>query len=113
MMKRLSRVYFGFEPFSVPENTLIGSVKTQFDGGSSRQYSLTYSDNKMDKLNLPMPGSDGPSEYDNEYLLFRRIAPGAFRLSLGSAAAKADWAKKSRAIGGAFRMASGREWGVF
>lgn len=113
MMKRLSRVFFGFSPRAVPENTLVGSVNMSFGGGPVLQYSLTYSDNKMDKLNLPMPGAEGPNEYDNKYLKFFRIAPGLFDLRLGTPAEKAGWLKKSRTIGGSFRMSSGREWGVF
>jgi hypothetical protein len=113
MMKRLSRVFFGFNPTAFPENTLIGSVDMFFGAGAVGQYSLTYSDNKMDKLNLPMPGSDGPPSYDNQCLLFMRMTPKVFRLTLGAKSDKAAWLKSSRAIDGAFKMSSGREWGVF
>jgi HKD family nuclease len=113
MMKRLSRVFFGFNPTTVPENTLIGAVEMYFNGGTTNQYSLTYSDNKMDKLSLPIPGSGGPALYDNQYLLFTRMTPMVFSLTLGSKLDRAIWLKKSRAIDGAFKMASGREWGVF
>jgi hypothetical protein len=113
MMKRLSRVFFGFNPTTFPENTLIGSVDIFFRAGTPGQYSLTYSDNKMDKLNLPMPGSDGPPAYDNQCLLFRRMTPKVFRLTLGAKSDRATWLKNSRAIDGAFKMSSGREWGVF
>ena len=82
-----------------------------FDAGVAGQYSLTYSDNKMDKLNLPMPGSDGPPSYDNQWLLFRRMAPKEFRLTLGAKSDRATWLKSSRAIDGAFKMSSGRKWG--
>lgn len=67
----------------------------------------------MDKLNLPMPGSDGPAEYDNKNLLFYRATPEIFKLALGNGTDKAAWVKKSKAIGAAFKMSSGREWGVF
>lgn len=113
MMKRLSRVFFGFNPNSVPENTLIGTVEMSFGGGAIAQYSLTYSDNKMDKLNLPTPGGVGPASYDNQHLLFRQRAPQMFSLTLGTGADVATWFKKSKAIDGAFKMSSGREWGVF
>jgi HKD family nuclease len=113
MMKRLSRVFFGFSPTGVPENTPIGTVDIGFNDGPLAQYSLTYSDNKMDKLNLPIPGVSGPSAYDNQYLLFRREMPGRFQLTVGKKSAKRIWQRRSEAIGGAFRMASGREWGVF
>jgi HKD family nuclease len=113
MMKRLTRAFFGFNPTAVPENTLIGTVDMCFDAGATGQYSLTYSDNKMDKLNLPMPGSDGPPSYDNQCLLFRRMTPKLFKLTLGTKSDRATWLKSSRAIDGAFKMTSGREWGVF
>lgn len=113
MMKRLSRVFFGFEPTVVPENTLIGVVAMSFNGGAVDSYSLTYSDNKMDKLVLPIPGGGGPKAYDNKYLLFREAACQKFDLTLGTQADKTEWFGRSKAIGGAFKMASGREWGVF
>lgn len=113
MMKRLSRVFFGFPSTAVPENTHIGDVEISFNGGQGAMFSLTYSDNKMDKLGLPIPGLGGPSAYDNKYLLFRRAKPGVFELTIGTRAAKSQWLRKSRSIGGAFHMASGREWGVF
>jgi hypothetical protein len=60
MMKRLSRVFFGYEPTAAPENTVIGSVDIAYNGGAVAAYTLSYSDNKMDKLNLPIPGPIGP-----------------------------------------------------
>lgn len=113
MMKRLSRVFFGFGSTAVPENTHIGDVEISFSGGIGAPFSLTYSDNKMDKLVLPIPNAGGPPAYDNEYLLFRRRKPGIFDLTIGTKAEKAQWLKRSSAIDGAFKMSSGREWGVF
>ena len=113
MMKRLSRVFFGFGPNAVHENTHIGDVEISFNGGQGAEFSLTYSDNKMDKLVLPIPGAGGPPAYDNEYLLFRKTKPGVFKLAIGTKAEKTQWLKSSAAIDGAFRMSSGREWGVF
>ncbi len=113
MMKRLSRVYFGFDASAVAPNTPIGNVKMRFMGGAMGEFSLTYSDNKMDKLNLPIPGSGGPLSYDGEVLHFRRVAPETYSLELGTGPDKTAWSKKSKAIGGMFKMSSGREWGVF
>jgi HKD family nuclease len=113
MMKRLTRVFFGFNQTAVSENTVLGAVDMYFDTGATGQYTLSYSDNKMDKLNLPMPGSDGPPSYDNQCLLFRRMTPGVIKLTLGTKADRATWLKRSRDIDGAFKMTSGREWGVF
>lgn len=113
MMKRLSRVFFGFSSESIPVNTHIGDVEVSFDGGLGAMFSMTYSDNNMDKLVLPMPGAGNPPAYDNEYLLFKRTKPGSFTLTTGTEAMRAQWGKKSIAIDGAFQMSSGREWGVF
>jgi HKD family nuclease len=113
MMKRLSRVFFGFGGTAVPENTHIGDIAISFQGGQSALFSLTYSDNKMDKLVLPIPGAGGPPAYDNVFLLFRRTKPFGFDLTIGNKALKAQWLKRSIAIDGAFKMQSGREWGVF
>jgi len=113
MMKRLSRVFFGFLPAAVPENTLIGTVAMSFNGGALDSYSLTYSDNKMDKLVLPIPGGGGPAAYDNECLLFRKVGSRTFDLTLGTKADRVGWLNRSNAIGGAFKMSSGRAWGVF
>lgn len=113
MLKRLSRVYFGFNPAAVPQNTSIGSVNIHFDGGPVDQYTLSYSDNKMDKLNLPMPGAAGPAAYDNRVLLFTQIGADLFNLTVGTNADKGSWLKRSKAIGANFKMSSGREWGVF
>ncbi|WP_411878178.1 hypothetical protein [Polaromonas sp. YR568] len=113
MMKRLSRVFFGFPPDDLPKNSHIGDVQLKFAGGHSGEFSMTYSDNKMEKLVLPVPGPGAPSAYDNEYLLFRRWKPGVFELSIGTKAQKNQWLKQSLTIQGAFKMSSGRQWGVF
>jgi len=113
MMKRLSRVFFGFGGGAAPENTHIGDVKICFNGGESASFSLTYSDNKMDKLVLPIPGAGGPPTYDKKCLLFRKTKPDAFELAVGTKTLKSQWLKRSDAIDAAFKMQSGREWGVF
>lgn len=82
MMKRLSRVFFGSTPDPVPKNTVIGSVELKFNGGPVSPYTLSYSDNKMDKLNLPMPGTVGPTAYDNQFLLFTQSASNVFNLTI-------------------------------
>ncbi|MHB1737081.1 MAG: phospholipase D-like domain-containing protein [Acidithiobacillus sp.] len=113
MMKRLSRVFFGFSSTAVSENTHIGDLEISFNGGQGARFSLTYSDNQMDKLVLPIPDAGGPPAYDNMYLLFERTMPGAFKLTIGTRSQKAQWLRRSTTIDGAFRMSSGREWGVF
>ena len=113
MMKRLSRVFFGYDPITLLENTIIGSVDASYNGGPVASYTLSYSDNKMDKLNLPVPGTVGPAAYDNKFLLFREVAPHLFRLTIGTKSEKSEWVKNSKAIDAYFKMSSGREWGVF
>ena len=113
MMKRLSRVFFGFEATQVPENSSIGTVELSFGGAPYDTFSLTYSDNKMDKLILPIPGHGGPARYDNQYLLFRNTTPGQFEISVGRTKDKRRWKKSSEEINGLYAMKSGRPWGVF
>ena len=114
MMKRLSRVFFGFAPTAVPKNSFIGQVAISFNQRPEDEYSLTYSDNSMDKLVLPIPGNSGPASYDGCNLVFERIGPRRFLLGLGSDSEKKVWLRRSEAIGGDFKMSSGgRQWGVF
>jgi HKD family nuclease len=113
MMKRLSRVFFGFEPTALAKDSPIGHVTIAFDKSSGAEYSLTFSNNGMDKLVLPIPGSGNgtPESYDNKYLLFERIRPRQFELTLAQTAVA--WRTRSDRIGGSFTMSQGREWGVF
>jgi hypothetical protein len=113
MMKRLSRVFFGYDPTTVPRDTVIGSVDMCYSGGANAPYTLSFSNNGMDKLNLPIPGIAGPAAYDNQPLLFREIGPHLFSLTIGTKAEKAIWLKSSKAISADFKMSGGREWGVF
>lgn len=113
MLKRMSRVFFGFEANEISENSHIGDIEVSFGGGNFKKYSLTYSDNKMDKLILPIPGDEGPQSYDNKVLHFRAIGPRKFELKVFESAQLSKFRKKSEAVDGAFKMKSGREWGVF
>lgn len=113
MMKRMSRVFFGFSAKDLVANSPVGSVFMSFSDKSLNEYSLTYSDNKMDKLVLPIPDVDGPSKYDNSILVFETIKPRCFRLRILNLNGKSKLKRKSTAVGGAFKMSSGREWGVF
>jgi len=113
MMKRFSRVFFGFAATAVPKNTPIGQVGISMAQRSEQEYSLTYSDNSMDKLVLPVPGSGSHEYYDNRSLLFMRIGPRRFQLTFGTDLDKKEWLRSSRLIGGAFKMSSGRQWGIF
>lgn len=114
MMKRLTRVFFGFGPDDLRRNTTLGSVSIAYGTAGSRLYNLRFSDNSMDVINLPRPGTEGPPTYDHQVVRFERLANGDFRLSLGSARDRRAWESKSRAIGGLHQFkASNRFWGVF
>jgi HKD family nuclease len=112
MMKRLSRVFFGMDADDVPQNSPLGQVELRYQGGVGGG-SLTFSDNGMDKITLPAPGHPGPARYDGETLLFHQVALGVFELSVGTRRQTNDWLRRSRAIDAAFKMQSGRQWGVF
>ena len=113
MMKRLSRVFFGFEPIAVSENSSIGTINIHYGKSVRDDCSLTYSDNKMDKLVLPIPGDGGPESYDNKTLKFERIGPASFRLTIGTPSEIKTWKKNSERINASFAMSGGRLWGVF
>ncbi|MCB9872540.1 MAG: hypothetical protein H6821_00040 [Planctomycetaceae bacterium] len=113
MMKRLSRVFFGFEPNDLPRNSPIGSVKIRFGTRGRSDCSLTFSDNGMDKLVLPIPGEGGPPAYDGAVLKFERIDTDTFSLSLGTPPQVREWRTRSGRIGAAFAMSGGRRWGTF
>ena len=68
MMTRLSRVFFGVPATEVPENSPLRKVSITYNGATKNDCSLTFSDNGMDKLTLPIPGIEGPLSYDNENL---------------------------------------------
>jgi HKD family nuclease len=113
MMKRMSRVFFGHQAIDLPKDTHIGDLRILFAGVPKSDCSLTFSNNLMDKLTLPVPGPGGPSAYDNETLLFTRRGLHTFDLELGTKAQVKAWRQKSRAIDARFTMPGGREWGVF
>lgn len=113
MMKRLSRVFFGVPATNVPQNSPLTTMQISYGGFQKPDCSLTFSDNGMDKLTLPVPGAGGPPVYDNQNLLFTRDGAGAFTVRLGTAAQKAQWVKNSKAVQAHFVMPHGREWGVF
>ena len=114
MMRRLSRVFFGVPATDVPANSPLKKISVQFVGNDPVERSLTFSDNGMDKLTLPIPGSGGPVNYDGKTLIFKRLGPSLFGLDVGTKAQRRMWVKRSREIGALFEMAGGeRCWGVF
>jgi hypothetical protein len=79
---RGTRVFFGFPATQVSRNTILGYIEVQAIGYGAVRRSVRYADNQMDKVNLPLPGRDGPASYDNSYLIFDRVGPASSGLSL-------------------------------
>jgi hypothetical protein len=111
-MQRGSRVFFGFGDRTLPTNSAIGSVQILF-GEHSATRNLRFGNNSMDKLDLPIPGAEGPSSYSEKTLLFTRESATSFRLSVGTAADIVNWKAASRAAATLFTMRGGRQFGVF
>lgn len=112
MMKRFTRVFFGFAATDLPRNTSIGHLYIAH-GGRNHDCSLRFGHNGMDVLYLPVPGENDQSAYDQKTLLFETLDEGGFRLSVGTGRDKRSWRSRSRAIGACFSMTSGRQWGIF
>jgi len=113
MLKRNSRVFFGFPAIDLPTDSLVGRVDIESGGTVTNGCTIRFSNNSMDVLTLPIPGNTGPLRYDRETLCFRRIGIRRFGLLVGSNRELNVWKRKSRRIDGSFAMRSGREWGVF
>lgn len=113
MMKRMSRVYFGVPAKDVAQNSSLTKIQIEYDGFSKADCSLTFSDNGMDKLTLPIPGAGGPISYDNKILIFSRIGPAAFTLTLANGSEIKKYLNKSLEISAAHTMPGGRRWGVY
>ena len=113
MLSPMTRVFFGFPAKDVATDTHIGNVKIRYGRTVRENCSLRYSNNSMDVLGLPIPGEEGPPEYDNKVLLFTREPDGLFVLKVGSPADVRSWPKRSDRIDGSAEMTSGRQWGVF
>lgn len=107
-----TRAYFGLDPSRRAPNTLLGSLRIRY-GTHEAVRNMRFGNNSMDKLDLPIPGTDGPPTYRNAYLLFVREEDGSFTLQVGSPADVARWRTRSQTAGTSFKMAGGREWGVF
>lgn len=111
-LQKGSRVFFGFNDADLPPNSPIGNIVISYNGHSATR-NLRYGHNHMDKLDLPIPGTEGPASYMNKTLLFTRERPGFFHLAIGSSSAVAEWKAQSSAAGSLFSMRGGREFGVF
>jgi hypothetical protein len=112
-LRRGTRVYFGFPPDTVARNTNLGEVVLQYDALPARACSVRFGDNSMDKLNLPIPGTDGPEGYDHSVVHFERIEARRFRVRLGNEEDLAKWKRKSQKQGMLDKLAGGREFGFY
>lgn len=112
---RGTRTYFGFSADVVPRNTTLGEVMLQCDGHPPVSKSIRFGDNQMDKVNLPVPGEEGPESYDNVYLHFERVARQRFRLTIGSDGDAATWRAASQAQSLYYQMRGRhrREYGFY
>ena len=113
MMKRNSRVFFGFPAADLDPDTLVGRAAITYGGRELDDCSLRFSNNSMDVLTLPVPGDGGPPAYDEQVLCFRRTGVRCFELSVGSTGDGEKWRRRSERVSSAFRMTSGRAWGVY
>jgi hypothetical protein len=113
MLSPMTRVFFGFPAEDLDRDTFIGHVAIEYGGRLRGDCSLRFSNNSMDVLGLPVPGTEGPPKYDQETLMFERRADNTFELTLGNASQVRQWQQKSAAIDADYRMSSGRRWGVF
>ena len=112
-LRRGTRVFFGFPPQTVSRNTVLGQITLQYENMPSRSRSVRFANNSMDKVNLPIPGDDGPENYDNAVLQFERIAPKRFRLTLGRPEDAQTWKERSQRQGMRYELAGGREFGFY
>lgn len=113
MMKRNTRAFFGFDASDLEQDTLVGYAAIQFSDNAPKLCPLRFSNNSMDVLTLPVPGSEGPVEYDNQTLHFEQTGVRMFRLSVGSRADAKRWQGRSDTIDGKLKMKGGRQWGVY
>lgn len=108
MTRGLTRVFFGFQPRDVPKQTPIGSISVRYGGTLTTGLSIEYAHNGMDRLNLPRPSIAGPAKYDQETLVFEKVAyRGGFIYELrlaSSSAEKRHLKRRSDAAAATFTM---------
>ena len=95
---------------------MFGELVVQCDGYEPVVRTMRFGDNSMDKLNLPVPGADGPDSYDDSILFFDRqgtdeLGRVKFRARLGD---EEDLQKRKSAAlsAGGYAMRSGRRYGL-
>lgn len=117
MMRAMTRVFFGVRATEVPRDTHLGELAIRYDGHTSWDRTLRYSNNAMDVLTVPVPGTPtGPPEYDNETLVLSKTSSGGslvYDLTIATARDRAALVLRSKKVGGHFVMSSGRKFGVY
>lgn len=113
MMKRNSRVFFGFAAADLERDSFIGDVVIRFDEYLRPNCPLRFSNNSMDVLTLPVPVQEGPEAYDRKTLHFEQTGVRDFRLTIGRMADVKKWKQRSASVEGEFKMKGGRRWGVY
>jgi len=111
--KRGTRVFFGFTPNQVDRNTVFGYVNIQYGSKAFVERSVRFGNNSMDKINLPIPITDGPKDYDNSVLHFEKVSPKCFRLTKGGAKEAKAWKLKSSGQGMLYMLGNDREFGFY
>lgn len=109
---RGARVFFGFSARDVPKNTGLGEINIRFKGKRIVQTTVRYGNNSMDKVNLPIPDTDGPPDYAHSSLHFEK-KDGHFELTLDDADCLDGWREKSRNQGMYYKTRGGREFGFY
>lgn len=115
-LQRGARVFFGFAPNDVSPNTVFGDVIFRCEGFPPSEKTVRFGNNSMDKVNLPIPETEGPDSYDNSIILFERLGVDylgrpSFRVQLGTQNDLEGW-KGSAAGGHDYAMQSGRRYGT-
>ena len=113
MLKRMSRVFFGVAALDVTPDTHLKDLWIEYQSEGFRHCTLSFSNNNMDKLTLPIPGDGGPQAYDDRCLHFERRSPERFTLRILNKQEKQKAIAASKKIDGDFKLKSGREWGVY
>jgi len=112
-LTRGTRVFFGFSAETVPKNTTLGTVVLQYESHTPFESTVRFSDNSMDKINLPVPDAEGPPDYDNSYVHFERVKADRFRVSLAEKGDHEKWREKSERQGMLCKFSGGREYGFY
>lgn len=115
-LPRGTRVFFGFPSPTVSVNTVLGYIELQAEGHSAFRKSVRFGNNSMDKVNLPVPDSEGPATYDHKILMFERQPPSAtgvsrFTVRLGNKNDLKKW-KAAATTPVDLTMSSGRNYGL-